>query len=511
MFKTIFSKQIAILIAIVLVAFTTETSMFFLFINSVISRDKENDIENAADSIDIFMRLYIDNQASRTATNQLRLAMERTGEVHESILMLISQEGRLLLLASSGSMRSTTASVRSRLTNDSVSFQLSDERLYQKAFQLPDGQSEKSIGDFYGMFRDTGYPWLNVQKKYSITLDDGSDFVYVISIHTPMPLVQDARMTFLRIALQAAIISALISIVIGFIFSRRLTKPIRKINEAAKVIANGNFSERINIDSRDEIGELAGTFNHMVVELENIEATRREFIANVSHELRTPMTSIKGFVDGILDGTIPRERQDRYLKIVRDETERLNRLVNNLLDMARFESGEYRLSMARFDVVETMRRCVISLVRFIEEKNIAIVASFDRESMYAEADQDSIERVIYNLLHNAIKFSRQDGEIRVGVREDRELVRVSVSDDGIGIAEDELMSIWERFYKSDKSRGQDKTGTGLGLSIIRNIINEHKQKVNVFSRLGEGTTFEFTLRRADSAGDEKKQRFEAQY
>jgi signal transduction histidine kinase len=499
LFKTLFSKQITLLITVVLIAFTIETSMFYVFVNDVISKDKENDIENAADNLDIFMRLYMDNQFSRSVSNQLRMAIERTGELHETIIMLIGQDGRLLALASSYSLRATAASVVDNFTDAGAYYVIGDERVYSRLFQLEDGQASKDIGDFYGLFRDTGYPWLNMQKKYTIELADGEDFRYLISIHAPMPLVQEARRAIVNIVVQSALISATIAIIIGFIFSSRLTKPIRKINDAAKVISNGNFSERISIVSHDEIGQLAGTFNQMVQELENLETTRSEFIANVSHELRTPMTSIKGFVEGILDGTIPPDRQERYLNIVKDETERLNRLVNNLLDMARFESGGYRLNVTWFNVVEAVRQCVISFVRLIEEKGVTISASFARDYIYAEADRDSIERVIYNLLHNAIKFSRQGGEIRLVVKEDREHAIVVVSDDGIGISEDELASIWERFYKSDKSRGQDKTGTGLGLSIIRNIINEHKQKIHVYSKLGEGTTFEFTLKRVDAA------------
>ncbi|MDR3121583.1 MAG: cell wall metabolism sensor histidine kinase WalK [Clostridiales bacterium] len=496
MFKTIFAKQITVLISVILIAFVVETSVFFVFLSDVVSNEKETELEYVADQLDNFMRYYMANSENRMAATQLRLAIERTAELYDSIIMVIYSDGRLIYPASSGALRDILTNVLAQFTYDGGILRIRDERQYARAFALAEGEVSKDTGDFHGLFRESGYPWLNLQKKFMIESADGLDFVYAISMHAPMPFVQQARLTMIGLVFQAAIAATLISVVIGFFFSRRLTRPIRLINEAARVIANGNFSERIRIESKDEIGQLAGTFNHMVGELENLEVTRREFIANVSHELRTPMTSIKGFVEGILDGTIPRENQDRYLRIVKDETERLNRLVNNLLDIARLESGEYRLNMTRFDVVEVTRRCVISFARLIEEKNLKIEASFDRDEMYAEGDADSIERVIYNLFHNAIKFSNPDGGIRIAVREDRELLSVSVSDDGVGIAEDELTKIWERFYKSDKSRGQDKVGTGLGLSIIRNIIHEHKQKINVFSKLGEGTTFEFTLKKA---------------
>ena len=496
MFKTIFSKQIAILVSVVLIAFIIATSTFYFFINDVTTQEKELELENAADSLDIFMRFYMENSTSRSAANQLIYAIERTGEISESIIMLVESNGRLFNMTSSTELSEIRIAIVNQFALRDNFFVLSDVRQYQRAQMLPDGGVVKDIGDFYGLFKDTGYPWLNLQKKYTITLPDGSDFSYIISIHSPIPFLQDARHAMLNIVVNAAMISTLISIIIGFAFSRRLSKPIRKINEAAKVIANGNFSERILINSKDEIGQLAETFNHMVSDLENLEVTRRDFIANVSHELRTPMTSIKGFIEGMLDGTIPVEKQERYLTIVRDETDRLNRLINNLLDIARYESGEYRPNMRVFDIVEVVRRCIISFVQFIEEKNIRIEADFERDKVFVEGDADSIERVIYNLLHNALKFTEKNGNIWIAIQEGRDIVTVSIRDDGIGISEEELSSIWERFYKSDKSRGQDKVGTGLGLSIIRNIIKEHKQKISVSSKLGEGTTFSFTLEKA---------------
>ena len=499
MLKTLFSKQIAVIFSVVLVAFAIQAFMFFFFIGDLVTNDKQTELSYVADQINNMIRYYVANSQSRIAAAQLEFTIDQTAQMYDSIILLINPDGMLIMPASSRSLRDVLQSALSQFEYDNGAYRIADDRLYSRAFYLEDGETVKDTGDFFGLYKDTGYPWLNIQKKYTIQAADGQAFAYAISMHAPMPTVQQARFTMLRIMSEAGIIAAAISIIAGFFFSRRFTRPLRKINEAARQIANGDFSERIEIGSRDEIGELAGTFNYMARELESIEANRRDFMANVSHELRTPITSIKGFVEGIIDGTIPPGSQPRYLAIVRDETERLNRLVNNLLDIARLESGEYRLNPVRFDVVEMARRCVIGLANLIESKSLAISARFEKEQMYAEGDMDSIERVIYNLLHNAIKFSYPDGEIRVSVREERDVLYVSVSDDGVGIAENELTNIWERFYKSDKSRGQDKTGTGLGLSIIRSIIHEHKQKINVYSKLGVGTTFEFTLKSADNA------------
>ena len=495
MLKTLFSKQIAVLISMIIVAFAIETSMFFFFIGDLVTNDKQAELSYVADQIDNLMRYYASNNQSRIAAVQLEMTVERTAQLYDAIILLIYNDGRIILSTSSRPLRPVLLDVLALYEEEDGGYRIRDDWQYARAFSLADGETLKDIGDFNGLYKNTGYPWLNIQKKYVLEVTDAQPFIYAVSLHAPMPNVQQARYTMLRIILQAGLVATLISIITGFFFSRRIAKPLRKINEAARRIANGDFSKRIETYSRDEIGLLASTFNYMAGELENIEATRREFIANVSHELRTPITSIKGFVEGIIDGTIPDESRTRYLAIVKDETERLNRLVNNLLDMARLESGEYSLNIVVFDVVEMARRCIIGLANQIEAKELSISAQFEMDAMFAEGDIDSIERVIYNLLHNAIKFSYPEGEIRVSIREERDSIYVSISDDGIGIDENELTKIWERFYKTDKSRGQDKAGTGLGLSIIRSIIHEHKQKINVYSKLGVGATFEFTLRR----------------
>ena len=496
MFKTLFSKQITVLISVVTAAFAVASLMFFFFIGEMVTNEKSSELSLAADQVDNLMRYYAVNSQNKLAAAQLNFAVEQIAQINDSIIILIYSDGRIIMSASSRTLRDAYENTFSQFESVNGGYRIADERQYARAFSLDDGAAFSDTGDFFGLYKDTPYPWLSLQKKFSLETAGDNNFTYVISLHAPMPYVQQARYAMLRLVLEAGLIATVIAAVAGFFFSRMLTRPLRKISEAARTIANGDFTERININTRDEIGDLAGTFNYMAGELENTETTRREFIANVSHELRTPLTSIKGFVEGIIDGMIPADKQPRYLAIVKDETERLNRLVNNLLDIARMESGEYRLNIVRFDVVETVRRCVVSMAGFIEEKNLSIATNFEDDRMFAEGDIDGMERVVYNLLHNAIKFSYPDGEIRISISYDRDVLRVSVSDDGVGISETELTKIWERFYKSDKSRGQDKSGTGLGLSIIRNIIRDHKQKINVYSKLGEGTTFEFTLKRA---------------
>ena len=498
--STLFAKQLAILASALAVAFGVAVAVFNFLIADAVSADKERELENMADSLDYNMRVFVAGGESRFASATMQAAIQLSSNRSGAIVMLVVEAGRLIAVAAPGELWRERDELLSATADDGGwSYSLKDARQYTRVFSAKEGEALKDVSDFYGLFRDTGYPWLNIQKKYEISRSGGQPFVYAISVHTPMPLAQSARLVMLGILLRAAALSVPVCIVFGFVFSRRLTRPIREISAASRKIANGDFSERIRVSSRDEIGQLAATFNQMALELGNIEAARRAFIANVSHELRTPMTSIKGFVNGIIDGTIPPESQGRYLQIVRDETERLNRLVNNLLDLARLESGERRLEMARFDVAEVVRRCVARFVQLLEEKGLEAETRFERDAVFVEADEDGVEQVVSNLLHNAIKFSPEGGRIVLSVSEERgpaRAARISVSDFGVGIAEEELTSIWERFYKSDKSRAMDKTGAGLGLAIIRNIIHEHKQTINVYSKLGEGTTFEFTLKLA---------------
>lgn len=205
------------------------------------------------------------------------------------------------------------------------------------------------------------------------------------------------------------------------------------------------------------------------------------------------MTSINGFIEGILDGTIPQERQKDYLNIVKEEVKRLQRLVNDMLDIARMEAGETKVNLAAFDICETMRLSVIHLQQMFEDKNINFRASFDKESMHVTGDRDAIQRVIINLLHNAAKFTPENGEISVTVRDIKGKAEITISDSGEGISKEDLPYIFDRFHKADKSRSRDKTSVGLGLYIVKNILKAHQEEIQVESEQGKGTTFLFHL------------------
>ncbi|MFZ5988286.1 MAG: sensor histidine kinase [Bacillota bacterium] len=497
MLKTLFSKIVVVFIVILLISTSITGAMLYVFLGNFMSQEKKKLLNETGESINSFLTSYYKNYNNPLIGNLYRDMMDNMLEYYSfhtnSFIWIVSTDGEIGVMEGEENMRPEIAKkIVEKLKDTSGRMRLKDPRQYKEVMsgQKP---SIEVIGDFYGLFAETKVSWLTIEMPFRYN----EEILGAVYLHTPVPEIQRARTTVFKFFMFSVTVSVIISIVLVYIFSLRLSKPLKKINEAAKLIANGEFDKRLDIASEDEIGELARSFNNMAWELQNLEEMRRGFIANVSHELRTPMTSINGFIEGILDGTIPPEKQKDYLNIVSDETKRLNRLTTDLLDLAKMESGEIKLNPVNFNINELIRRCIIKLENLILKKDIHVEASFEEEDMYVKGDMDSIERVILNLIHNAIKFVQNGGRITLTTSRHKNKVLVSVEDNGIGIESSEIDLIWERFYKSDKSRSKDKGGTGLGLAIVRNIINEHKQEIWVKSEAGKGTKFYFTL---ESAG-----------
>lgn len=289
-------------------------------------------------------------------------------------------------------------------------------------------------------------------------------------------------------------LAAMISL---YVISRKTTQPLSQIVTAAKSYAKGRFDQRIEVVGQDEVAELAEAINDMAVSLKRIDEERNSFLGNVSHDLRTPMTTIAGFVDGILDGTIPPEKHEYYLNIISQEVRRLSRLVNTLLEVSRMESGA-DFKFTDFNLSETARMVLISLESKITRKNIDIEFDTGETDIYVNADADSIHRVIFNLMDNAVKFTPDGGKISITLRmvadgKKKRKALFRIRNTGKGIPKDELPHVFDRFYKNDRSRGLDKSGTGLGLYIAKTSITNHGEEITVSSVEGEYTEFEFTL------------------
>jgi len=277
--------------------------------------------------------------------------------------------------------------------------------------------------------------------------------------------------------------------------SYSVTKPLREISRAAKEFSHGKYDARVTIRGNDEMAELGKAFNDLATVVQHRDEMQNIFLSNASHDLRTPMTTIAGFIDGILDGAIPLEKQEYYLLIIKNEIKRLSRLVTSLLDISRLQSGERQFEMKPFNVCELIGQTIISFESKIEEKELDVDCEFDDYDVSVIGDRDAINQVIYNLCHNALKFSYQKAKYRVSVKDAGEKVRITVYNEGVGINREELPFVFDRFFKSDKSRGLDKTGAGLGLYISKTIILAHGEDLTVSSEYGKYCEFSFTLKK----------------
>jgi len=279
-----------------------------------------------------------------------------------------------------------------------------------------------------------------------------------------------------------------------YLVTERVISPLKDISRAAKNFAAGKFDVRVPVRGKDEVAELAIAFNNMAESLNNYDNMRNTFMSNVSHDLRTPMTSISGFIDGIVDGVIPPEKHEYYLRIVSSEVKRLSRLVSTLLDLSRIQAGDRKFTMVSFDICEMGRQILISFEGKINEKKLDVEFDTDEENMAVLADRDAIYQIFYNLCDNGVKFASEGGKFRISIKRAKgKKAVVSVYNEGQGIGDADLPYVFERFYKSDKSRGLNKTGVGLGLFISKTIIDAHGEKIWVESEYGKDCCFNFTL------------------
>ncbi|MEZ0535888.1 sensor histidine kinase [Caldicellulosiruptoraceae bacterium PP1] len=298
---------------------------------------------------------------------------------------------------------------------------------------------------------------------------------------------------FNRIVWVITLFEIVLVLIITYILTQKITLPIKKLALVSRKVAEGDFNQIIDvkITSEDEIGELIKSFNYMTEKLKNLEYMRRSFIANVSHELRSPLTSIRGFLEGILDGTIPEAKHEYYLSIIKEETIKLNNLINQLLELSRLEWGKINLNISQFKLHSLVAEELISFEKRIEEKNLYIDFNID-EKLVVLGDRELIGRVIHNLIDNAIKYNKKDGSIIFSCEVIDKQAFISIEDTGVGIPDEMQKFIWERFYKVDESRSLEN-GVGLGLSIVKEIIKLHNQNIWVESKVGYGTKFTFTL------------------
>ena len=370
-------------------------------------------------------------------------------------------------------------------------------------------------GNFYGSFSEKNLTVFSpITSNYRI-------HSYVMIHKTVSSITQNAN-GFMNIVFYTIEFVFLTALFLLLLFAHGFYRPLHRLTIVSESYAKGNFEPRTQIHRNDELGYLANTMDYMANELDTLEEDQRKFISNVSHDFRSPLTSIKGYIEAMLDGTIPPELQNKYLNIILFETERLTKLTQGILDLNRFgqhrgmmldlteterltgltsglltlnsmDGKQNRLTRSNFDINAVIKNTAASFEGTCTAKHITIDLLFSDWHSYVNADIGKIQQVLYNLIDNATKFSHNDASIKIETSIKNEKVLISVKDSGIGIPAESIKKIWDRFYKTDLSRGKDKRGTGLGLAIVKEIIQAHNEHINVISTEGVGTEFIFTL------------------
>jgi len=473
--KTMYGRQFATMVGMVLLSFLMLGASFATLSYQYTIREKKDTLERNAKYIAQFTSDSVNTGGSEVwRTPAFQKYLSSVAKVSDSHVMVATPEG-VIVYATSGDADLTD---------------------FQYAELSPDTVASIVEGSRVGMDQLDG---LYREPRYLVGLPITNDKGYLqglVLVSASASNISGVWRDLSGILLVTALAVVLIAAIISSVTSMRQSQPIKEIAAAARQFGLGRLDVRVDVGSRrDEVGELAEAFNAMADSLAKSEQRRSEFIANVSHELKTPMTSIAGFADGILDGTIPPDQERHYLQIISSETRRLSRLVRSMLDLSRLQSDE-RAAQQQFDLCETLVRALVTLEGKVNAKRLEVDAQLPQdEPVPVWGDQDAITQVCYNLLDNAIKFSQEGGVLGLGVSVKGAKATVTISNQGETIPPGEQQLIFDRFHKTDHSRSADRDGVGLGLYIVKTILNSHKETISCVSEDGV-TKFIFTMTRA---------------
>lgn len=490
--KTLFKKYLRVSLAIILVSFLLLGVMLIVFISRYWEDEKHSLLNNNVENISSYAsaKIMSGNGIYLLRTSEMQAVIDVFSSNIAASIFVTDVEGNTLLVSSD---------LQRRLAGESGS-----PAAETAIPPIPNNILKSSLsGGYAGTTNMNGlfsHPYYVVGRPIIVTNPEGGQAVAgVVLAASDAKSLAIFRTDVLRMFIFAAVGAFLVSFCVVGLFSYRMVQPLREMAIAARCFGQGDFSRRVPVTSQDEVGQLALAFNNMAASLASSESTRRSFIANVSHELKTPMTTIAGFIDGILDGTIPPDKQKHYLKIVSDEVKRLSRLVKTMLDLSRIDNGELRMNKHRFDLTSTVLSALITFETSINEKEIEVKGLEEAESLFIDGDSDMIHQVVYNLIENAVKFTNKGGYMELHVGENGNRALFSIKNSGQGIPADEIGMIFDKFYKTDKSRSQDKNGMGLGLYIVRTIIQQHGGDITVSSVEGEYCEFDFWVPKTDNS------------
>lgn len=397
----------------------------------------------------------------------IRFSLQALAEYHDCEIWLLSPEGMLYFNSAD-----ETVSLHPKKINGFDPLAL--------------GSNYYTVGRFFDYFEDDR---ISVLAPITSNLNIRG----YVAMHMTMDELIHIREDVMVIVYILAGILYMIFLSVFVLLYLTVLRPLQKITEGTRRFAAGDLKYNIPVHSEDELGRLASSLNYMSDELNNTGEYERNFIANVSHDFRSPLTSIKGYVEAMLDGTIPADLQEKYLRIVLSETERLTKLTNGILTLNSIDRKKNYLSISEFDIHTVIRETAAAFEGICTPRQISIRLFLAEEKLFVSADLGKIQQVLYNLIDNAIKFSRDNSSIEIESDIRHGKVFVSVKDHGVGIPANSLNKIWDRFYKTDASRGRERKGNGLGLAIVKEIINQHEQNITVISTEGVGTEFIFSL------------------
>lgn len=469
--KGLFAKMLAAYTIIIAICFVIVSLVLSIWFQAYYFQNITNQFDKDAKGIAYWAVNYTEeNMTSGT----LDYYLKNYGENFNSNIILLDNNGYVYEVSD----QKNTKLIGKQINSEDID-------------QLRSSKVVTKTGKYDGLISVPSHIYIvPISSIYNIKFS-GSIMMYTPVSEITKPLAKVYAMIWAS-ALFAIIIAC---IVIYYLSQRILIEPLSNINDVARKIAKGDVGIRVEINSEDEIGELAKSFNNMADSMATVEDNRRKFISNVSHEIRSPITSIKGFIGGILDGVIPKEKENYYLTLAYEETQRLTRLVNDLLDLSTIESGQLALNIVKFDINEIIRRTVIKFETKVNEKSLSVDVCFNKEVLYVNGDLDRIMQVITNLVDNAIKYVEDRGKIRISTKTKGDKVFVSIFNDSNPLSEEDLKYVWERFYKSDKSR-TSKVSTGLGLPIVRSILTQHGEDIYVKNTKDGEVEFTFSLKKA---------------
>lgn len=484
LFKSVFAKYVCAFVLIILLSFAMLSALISAMISSFADEEKEEEVTWIAENTAKISRVGIfglgnENDIGDLTEEQCESLSRMIGffgnRREEMVVFITDATGKVLLSSDTETIKTDGV-----LPAD-IFLKINEEGKYREA------------GVMQGLL-----PVRSVVVAYAIRNDAGKligTAVAAASTATENALIGVLEKTVLLSSLWVM----LAAMIAAYFISDYMVSPLKTMVSASKKFAKGEFDARVPaMKGRNEISELAIAFNDMAESLGTMEKTRNTFLCNVAHDLRTPMTTISGFIDGILDGAVPPEKEEYYLRLISGEIHRLSRLVSQILEISRYEPGNRKFVFSEFDIAEMARIILISFEQKIDAKKLEVDFEAEEENMFVSADKDAIYQVFYNLCDNAIKFSENGGDFRIKIASvDDKRLSVTVYNTGAGIPERDQPFVFDRFYKSDESRGRDKSGFGIGLFIVKSIIEGHNEKITLDSKEGEYCRFSFTLKKAN--------------